>query len=73
VGENPTRVITPQLASWPRTKRHRSSIVKAIVEGHGGTLQVSSKEGAGTTFRVELPNGTPAGPRATAPAPALEA
>jgi signal transduction histidine kinase len=36
------------------------TIVKAIVEGHGGTLEVSSKEGAGTTCRVELPNAMPA-------------
>jgi signal transduction histidine kinase len=31
------------------------TIVKTIVEGHGGTISVASSEGAGTTFRIELP------------------
>ncbi len=31
------------------------SIVQALVEGHGGTIHVQSREGIGTTFRVELP------------------
>jgi signal transduction histidine kinase len=31
------------------------SIAKAIAEGHGGTIAVRSAEGAGTTFRIELP------------------
>jgi signal transduction histidine kinase len=31
------------------------SITKAIAEAHGGSISVSSEEGAGTTFRVELP------------------
>jgi PAS domain S-box-containing protein len=30
-------------------------IVKTIVEGHGGTMSLSSKPGAGTTFRLVLP------------------
>jgi signal transduction histidine kinase len=31
------------------------TIVKTIVEGHGGNVEVASTEGVGTTFRIELP------------------
>jgi two-component system, OmpR family, phosphate regulon sensor histidine kinase PhoR len=31
------------------------TIVKAIAEGHGGSVSVESEEGVGTTFRIELP------------------
>ncbi|HEX6457375.1 MAG TPA: PAS domain S-box protein [Thermoleophilaceae bacterium] len=31
------------------------TIVKTIVEGHGGTIAVSSNEGRGTSFSIELP------------------
>ena len=31
------------------------AIARAIVEAHGGTIGVSSREGGGTTFRIELP------------------
>ncbi len=35
------------------------SIVKQTVEQHGGTLNVTSQEGQGTTFTVELPLASP--------------
>jgi signal transduction histidine kinase len=35
-------------------------IAKAIVEAHGGHISASSSNGAGTTFRIELPARVPA-------------
>ena len=49
------------------------TIVKAIVEGHGGHIDVRSERGAGTTFHVLLPlakpPGAPIGGRRTANPP----
>ncbi len=33
-------------------------VVRAIADAHGGTVSLESEEGAGTTFRVELPSET---------------
>jgi signal transduction histidine kinase len=35
-------------------------ISRAIVEAHGGTIAVSSRDGGGTTFRITLPPRVPA-------------
>jgi signal transduction histidine kinase len=40
------------------------AIVRAIVEGHGGELQVESVEGRGTVMRVDLPVGNGVAPAA---------
>jgi signal transduction histidine kinase len=44
------------------------AISKAIIQAHGGSIQVESVEGEGTTFRVELPVGLRAPRPASAPA-----
>ncbi len=31
------------------------AVARAIVDAHGGSIAVTSVEGTGTTFRVELP------------------
>ncbi len=36
------------------------SIVKAIIEAHGGTISVRSADGSGTTFELRVPASTPA-------------
>jgi PAS domain S-box-containing protein len=41
------------------------TIVKAIVEGHGGSIDVESAEGEGTTFRASLPLRPAAAPVST--------
>lgn len=38
---------------------------KAIVEAHGGKIQVESKEGVGTTFQIHLPRAGQTGDRST--------
>jgi signal transduction histidine kinase len=37
-------------------------IARAIAEAHGGTLTASSRDGSGTTFRIELPSRAAARP-----------
>ena len=39
------------------------SIARGIIEAHGGSIQVESRVGTGSTFRIRLPFGEPAGAR----------
>jgi len=43
------------------------SIVHELVERHGGTIEVATRVGEGTTFTVKLPRQIPAGPRKARP------
>jgi len=48
------------MADKSRTRRQHGSglglaIARRIVEAHGGSLEVESKPGEGTTFRFPLP------------------
>ncbi len=45
------------------------SITKAIVDSHGGRIEVESEEGRGSTFRVRLPLDVPAGSERPDPTP----
>ena len=38
------------------------AIVHAVVEGHGGSIEIESRPGRGTTFRIDLPFQRPANP-----------
>jgi PAS domain S-box-containing protein len=68
----PTGLLPVIFEPFRRTERHHSSsegsfglglyIVKEIVAAHGGTVEVSSSEAAGTRFTVRLPRGAAAHP-----------
>jgi signal transduction histidine kinase len=51
------------------------AIVQSVISDHHGTISVSSEEGRGATFRIDLPKrqaGTLAKPRESVPSPVSE-
>jgi two-component system sensor histidine kinase PilS (NtrC family) len=54
------RVFTPFFSTKEKGSGLGLSIVFKIIEQHGGTMDVESKPGAGSTFRVRLPAAAPA-------------
>ena len=48
----PTAKATAKAKGWSRAK---IAELKSIIEAHGGTISVKSKEGEGTTFRFTVP------------------
>ena len=45
------------------------AIAKAVTDAHGGTIEVNSRPGAGTTFTIRIPTAPPEIPPEPAPAP----
>jgi signal transduction histidine kinase len=53
--EESVRVFTPHFTTKSSGSGIGLSLVKQIVEKHGGSISFSSKENEGTTFHLELP------------------
>jgi FixJ family two-component response regulator/signal transduction histidine kinase len=62
------RIFQPFFTTKARGMGLGLSISRTIVAAHGGTLTVQSAPGEGTTFRVELPAGSPDAVRPAPPA-----
>lgn len=56
--ENLPRIFTPLFTGKAKGIGLGMAITKTFVEGHGGSIEVTSEEGQGTTFTVKLPIGT---------------
>ena len=66
--EECSRLFTPYYTTKVQGTGLGLAIIQAVVSDHHGTISVSSEEGRGTTFRIELPQRQSAHP----PAPAEE-
>jgi signal transduction histidine kinase len=62
------RIFDPYFTTRPQGTGLGLPIALRIIQAHGGTLEVSSVLGRGTTVEVRLPIATP-GPETTLPTP----
>ncbi len=67
--EHRERIFEPYFTTKPGGSGLGLATTYSVVSRHGGTIEVESSEGSGTTFSVRLP----AAPAAVAPAPAAPA
>ena len=55
--ENLSKIFNPFFSTKEKGSGLGVSIVRNIIEGHGGTIRIESEEGAGTKVMIELPRG----------------
>ena len=70
--EECSRLFTPYYTTKVQGTGLGLAIIQSVVSDHHGTISVSSDEGRGTTFRIELPQRQPAHPAASAEEPAQD-
>jgi signal transduction histidine kinase len=67
--EEVSRLFTPYYTTKQQGTGLGLAIVQSVVSDHHGTISVSSEEGRGATFRIELPQHQPGGANANRPKP----
>jgi len=67
--EEVSRLFTPYYTTKQQGTGLGLAIVQSVVSDHHGTITVSSEEGRGATFRIELPTTQPADTKADRPKP----
>jgi signal transduction histidine kinase len=55
--ENLSKIFNPFFSTKETGTGLGVSIVRNIIEGHGGTIRIDSEEGKGTKVKIELPRG----------------
>jgi two-component system nitrogen regulation sensor histidine kinase NtrY len=70
--EECSRLFTPYYTTKVQGTGLGLAIIQSVVSDHHGTIAVSSDEGRGTTFHIELPQRQSAHPRAPAEEPPAE-
>lgn len=68
--EECSRLFTPYYTTKVQGTGLGLAIIQSVISDHHGTISVSSEEGHGTTFRIELPQRQSASQRAPAEEPA---